>query len=345
LDILLPVLLALIACGLTLVAQRARFPVGLWKSGLIFGVPLVLCYTFSGRPLRFSLGIAALLLCNGLSPGVHGKSTVRVRSFFGVHRITSDSQYRLLVHGNTEHGRQSLDPTRRSEPLAYYSRSGPIGEVLGALTPADPRLKNVAVLGLGAGTMAAYAHRDQNWTFYEIDPSVVSLARHHFTYLQDAVDRGVKINVVPGDARFQISRTRESYGLIILDTFSSDSIPTHLFTREALTVYRDRLTENGILAIHYSSRYFDLRPVLGSLANAANPPVMAIFREDLRLADGEKFAGKAPSKWAIVFQTWHDPLELALSRKAWQPIGAESNQAPWTDDHSNVLRAMRLSLE
>jgi hypothetical protein len=148
---------------------------------------------------------------------------------------------------------------------------------------------------------------------------------------------------VQGDARIQISRTREKYGLIILDTFSSDSIPTHLFTREAFNIYRDRLTENGILAVHYSSRYFELQPVLGRLASAASPPLMAIFREDLWLTDGEKAAGKAPSKWAILYQTWSDPSLSALSRTGWLRLETEGNRPPWTDDHSNVLEALRLS--
>jgi hypothetical protein len=342
-DILLPILLALFTCGLAFALQRAGISAGRWRGGLVFGVPLVVCYTFSGRPVRFALGIAGLFLCGSLTPGVHGKSIERVRSFFGVHRIMRDANYRIMVHGNTEHGRQSLDPARRSEPLAYYFQSGPIGELFAALSPADSRLRNVAVLGLGAGAMAAYARPAQNWTFYEIDPSVVWLASQRFTYLQDAVDRGVMVNIVPGDARVQISRADEKYGLIILDAFSSDSIPTHLFTREAFEVYRDRLMENGILAVHYSSRYFNLRPVLGSLANSASPRLMAEYREDLWLSDAERLAGKAPSKWAVLFQSWNDSALPALSGAGWLPIEVEGDRSPWTDDHSNVLGALRRS--
>jgi hypothetical protein len=344
-DILLPVILALITCGLAFALQRTEISLGRWKGGLIFGVPLVVCYTFSGRPIRFGLGVAGLLLCSSLTPSVHGKSTERVRSFFGVHRIMRDASFRVLVHGNTEHGRQSLDPARRAEPLAYYSRSGPMGELFGALQSNDPRVQNVAVLGLGAGSLAAYSLPNQSWTFYEIDPAVITLARLRFTYLQDATDRGVKIRLVTGDARFQINRTQAKYGLIILDAFSSDSIPTHLFTREAFNIYRDRLTENGIIAVHYSSRYFDLRPVLGRLANAASPPFIGLFREDLWVTPEEKRAGKAPSKWAILSQDWHDPSRGGLTRAGWLPLEAEGRRPPWTDNQSNVLEALRLSRE
>jgi hypothetical protein len=343
LDILWPLILAVITCALMLLIQRTELPAGRLRTALVFGLPLIVCYTFSGRPLRFGLGIAGLLLCNSQSPGIHGKSTDRVRSFYGVHRIARNADYRVLVHGNTEHGRQSLDPAHRSEPLAYYSRSGPIGELFDALSPADPRLQNVAVLGLGAGTMAAYARPAQTWTFYEIDPSVILLANHHFTYLRDAIDRGAKIRLVPGDARLQISRTRDKYGIIILDAFSSDSIPTHLITREALNIYCDHLTDNGVLVVHYSSRYFDLRPVVGSLAKSSNPPLMAVYREDLWLADREKLGGKAPSRWAILFQGWHDSTLPDLSRRGWQPIEKDDNWSLWTDDYSNVLRALRIS--
>ena len=340
-DVVLATLLALVTCGLAFAVQRTGIPRPL-SVGLIYGVPLVLCYTFTGRPLRFGLGIAALILSSSLFPGIHGKSEERVRSFFGVHRVMRHDQRRVLVHGNTEHGRQSLQPTRRGEPLSYYSRSGPIGELMRALSPADPRLQNVAVLGLGAGTLAAYAQPGEHWTFYEIDPAVVRLARKDFTYLQDAIDRGAEFNVVLGDARLQISRTRDKYGLIILDAFSSDSIPVHLFTREAISIYRDRLTEDGILAIHYSSRYFNFRPVLGNLAKAANPPMRALFREDLSVTEQEKAAGKSPANWSVFVQRWDDSSLPSLFHDKWRPVQATGGQSAWTDDHANVLGALRL---
>src|SRR4030095_14289485 len=137
--------------------QRMGLPLGRWRGGLVFGIPLIVCYTFSGRPVRFGFGIAGLLFSSNFTPSVHGKSTERVRSFYGMHRIMRDAHFRILVHGSTEHGRQSLDPARSGEPLTYYSRSGPIGQLFGALSPADPRIQNVAVLGLGTGAMAAYA--------------------------------------------------------------------------------------------------------------------------------------------------------------------------------------------
>jgi len=344
-DIAFPVILAVAAYALALATQDADKSMGNWKVGLIFGVPLVICYTFSERPIRFGLGIAGILVSHELSSGVHGQSTVRLRSFFGVHRITHGGGYRTLVHGSTEHGRQSLELERRGEPLAYYSRTGPPGEIFGLMDRGDARAQDVAVLGLGSGSLAAYARSGQHWTFYEIDPSVILLAREQFTFLYDATTRGANVNIVQGDGRFRISRAQEKYGLIILDAFSSDSIPTHLFTREAFASYRDRLTPNGMIVVHYSSRYFELQPVLGRVARSATPPLMGIFREDLWLTDTDKASGKAPSKWAILFQGWSDPLLPELNRKGWLPIKNTGDEPAWTDNYANVLGALRIQGE
>jgi hypothetical protein len=343
-DLLFPVLLVGFTAVLAVAVPRMGIPAGPVSVLLIFGIPLIVCYTFSARPMRFALGIAGILLASHAYPGVHGKSDARIRSFFGVHRVTNDGSYRILVHGNTEHGRQSLDPARQSEPLAYYFRNGPFGDLLSTLAPDDARLRNVAVVGLGAGALAAYAQRDQNWTFYEIDPSVVFIAREsgYFTYLRDATRRGAKLRVVQGDGRFQLGRSEEPYGLIVLDAFGSDSIPTHLFTREALDVYRTRLSDKGLIAIHYSSRYFDLRPVLGALANSAQPPLIPLFRDDLSLTDADKAAGKAPSRWAVFARSSEDPVVGALLDAGWQAIQPDGSAAPWTDDHANVLRILQL---
>ena len=342
-DLLFPALLIGFTIALAMAVPRMGVPAGRLGVLLVFGIPLVVCYTFSARPIRFALGIAGILLASQAYPFVHGKADARIRSFFGVHRVTSDGEYRMLVHGNTEHGRQSLDPVRQAEPLSYYFRTGPIGDLLSALDSDPARLRNVAVVGLGAGALAAYAQRDQHWTFYEIDPSVVFIAREsgYFTYLRDAAQRGAKLRVIQGDGRFQLSRSGDQYDLIILDAFGSDSIPTHLFTREALDVYRTRLSENGPIAIHHSSRYFDLRPVLGALASSAQPPMIPLFRDDLSPTDAEKSAGKAPSRWAVFARSKDDSITRSLVNAGWQWTPPDASAAPWTDDHANILRALQ----
>ena len=131
---------------------------------------------------------------------------------------------------------------------------------------------------------------------------MVSIARDsgYFSYLSDAIGRGVEIRIVLGDGRIELAASPEHFALIIVDAFSSDTIPLHLATREAFEIYRGHLGPGGILGLHYSSRYLDLRPILARLAASAEPPMIGLFREDLLLSEREKRAGKAASKWAVM---------------------------------------------
>jgi hypothetical protein len=235
LDLALPLGLAALAAVLFASLSAFRFS-STAPSNVLAGLFLLLCYTFEGRPIRFALGVGGVLLASALSPGHSGQTLYRERSFFGVLRVAHDptGQYRQLIHGTTLHGQQSLDPARRDEPLTYYHRTGPAGQVLEVFQqrPAKP---SVGVVGLGAGSLACYARAEQDWTFYEIDPSVERIARdpRFFTYLQDCRAGGLR--VVLGDARLRLREEPDRrHGLIILDAFSSDAIPIHLLTREAL---------------------------------------------------------------------------------------------------------------
>jgi hypothetical protein len=159
-----------------------------------------------------------------------------VRNFFGTTRVTTDSSGRInsLYSGNTVHGRQFVDPSRRCEPLSYHHENGPLGQVM-AVFNAAPVKSHVAVIGLGAGAMAAYSKPAQDWTFYEINPDVINIARNsqYFTYLQDCAQGS--INIVEGDARLNLQNAQEGqFGLIVLDAFSSDAIPIHLVTQQAI---------------------------------------------------------------------------------------------------------------
>ncbi|HEU5100772.1 MAG TPA: fused MFS/spermidine synthase, partial [Roseiflexaceae bacterium] len=261
-------------------AGMSNSPLGL---GLMFGVPSLVCFSFSRRPLRFGLAIGAILLASTLYTSGQGQVLHAERSFFGIHRVLLDAtgQFHSLAHGSTRHGMQSLDPANRNEPLTYYSRSGPIGQVLADLTQRRPGAR-VAAIGLGAGSLACYKQPGQQWTFYEIDPSVVRIAREpaYFTYLQDcAPDAGM----VLGDARLSLASAPDGgYDLIVLDAYSSDSIPMHLITREALALYLRKLAPGGVLAFHISNLYLDLKPALGNLA--ADAGLASLARDDLVLS-------------------------------------------------------------
>jgi hypothetical protein len=306
------------------------------RVGLIFGVPAALCYTFVDRPRRFALGVTALLLAGSLYAGAHGRSLHTERSFFGVLRVTVDltGEFRQLVHGNTVHGRQRIDESGPPVPRSYYHRDGPIGRLFAVLPRMNPRFAEarIGVVGLGVGSLAAYAEPGQQWTFYEIDSAVKRLASDptYFTFLTKC--RAAKLDVVLGDARLRLEEAVDhSLDLLILDAFSSDAVPVHLLTREAMRLYGDKLASNGLLAFHVSNRYLDLKPVLGNLA--ADTGWKARVREDLSGLDKEN--GKDPSVWVVMAGSEGD-LKL-LAKYLWEPLPGQEGVAVWRDDFSNLL--------
>src|SRR5579883_2188060 len=340
LDIVLPVGLGLLATALIFSGLLFYVQPGPESVAWMFALPLVICYLFSQWPLRFGLGIGAILLAAVAYDGVYGRTLYRARSFFGIHRVTLDptGSFRLLVHGDTVHGQQSVDPGRAREPLSYYYRTGPIGQVFKALH-GDERLRRVGVVGLGTGALACYAESGQNWTFYEIDPAVVAIARDsgQFTYLTGGP---IKPAIVLGDARLKLARNRDRYGLLIIDAFNSDSIPTHLLTREALQIYRDHLSEDGILAFHISSRYFDLEGELANLAAHAEPPLVCLLQNDLAVDPREKQLGKSPSRWVVMAQG-REALAKLIKQRKWHEARGRPDRAVWTDDYCNLLGVLK----
>jgi hypothetical protein len=296
-----------------------------------FAVPVALCYAFAERPIRFGLGVGAILGASAWCADAGSGVRHRERSFFGVIKVESDGNYHRLVHGNIVHGIQSRETGRRREPLTYYHSTGPIGQVFEEFD--GPKAKsNVALVGLGTGTLAAYGERGQKFTFYEIDPAVLRIAQsaRYFTYLDDARERGVELNVVIGDARLKLAEApHRQYGLLIIDAFSSDAIPVHLLTREAIDLYLDKLAERGILAVHISNRYVDLEPVLGNLAKARGLAGMI-------QKDGANNAGKSSSSWVVLARRRADFGKLADDER-WQPLATRPDLRLWTDDYSNLL--------
>jgi hypothetical protein len=237
--------------------------------------------------------------------------------------------FRRLIHGTTLHGTQFLDDERRDEPLSYYHRSGPIGEVMMVYNTPE-RLPNLAVIGLGTGTMACYARPGQHLTFYDIDPVVRRLSFDgnpmYFSYVQDARDRGAHLELVMGDARLTMERKQlkdsEKYGVIVVDAFSSDAIPVHLITREAMQIYLDKLAPDGLLAFHISNRYFDLRPALYNLAKEHG--LSSVYQSDDRESDKESTAlmGKSSSTWVILARD-SKHLDGLRALNSWEDLRAD----------------------
>ena len=183
-----------------------------------------------------------------------------------------------------------------------------------------------------------YGRPGQSFTFYEIDPAVIRIARDSgfFTYLSDSPAR---VEFVTGDARLKLGEPRDHSDLIILDAYGSDSVPVHLLTREALAIYLGRLSPRGMIAFHLSNLHLDLRPVIANLAADAGVP--CLFQEDADFSVEEAAAGRAPSRWAVIARTRTDLEPLAKSGR-WEELEAEPRSKLWTDDYSSIVPLLDL---
>ena len=293
------------------------------------------------RPQRFlALVVLGFVLTGLWQPGFN--RVAALRSFFGVHQIveTADGRFRLLYHGTTVHGAERIADADAAggatpEPLTYYYRGGPISESIAAVRAARGGLPHVAVVGLGSGTLSCYKGRDEQWTFFEIDPAVVQIARdpHLFTYISACAP---DLPVVLGDARLTLAASRQGYDLIILDAFSSDVVPVHLLTREAIESYLSRIEDGGALVLHLSNRYMELAGVVA--AGAAAQGLVAYFKDDDRAAS-VPFDYKANASVAVLARRLADLGDLP-NQPGWHAIDPVPDIRIWTDDYSNVLGAI-----
>ncbi len=335
LDLALPAALGGLTAALGLGAPGLGLEEGRAGVAWMLGLPAVACYTFVDRPLRFALGLAALLLAAQFHAGPHGRPLHQERTFFGVLRVTVDAtgRFHQLVHGRTVHGRQRWRGGARGEPLAYYHPSGPAGEIFEHFhESAAPRA--FGIVGLGAGSLCAYARAGEEWVFYEIDPAVERIARDpaYFTFWRDC--SAERRSVVRGDARLRLADAPDRrYGMLVVDAFSSDAIPVHLVTREALALYRRKTAPGGWIVFHVSSRYVDLRRTLADLARDAGWVCYA--RDDLVLSPEEREAGKDPSRWVAMARVRSDLGALAESA-GWRRLAGQPAARVWTDDFSNL---------
>lgn len=307
----------------------------------MLGVPILAVYRTLVRPVRFAMALGAVLVASVTFEPL-GPTLLHTRSFFGALRVTRDpsGKFVRLVHGSTVHGAQSLTPALRRVPLSYYHPSGPIGDVMVQHQQAHAADSRVAVVGLGTGTLATYARPEERWTFYEINPDVVRIATDpkYFTFLSDAFPDGTRMRIDLGDARLGLAKTDERYAVLVIDAFTSDAIPVHLLTVEAMRTYADRLQDDGLLAFHCSNKYLDLEPALARMAESAG--FVAYVREDTLLTDAEAELGKNASEWVAMARRAED-LGPALRRAPWRITNAGHFESAWTDDKSSIVPLFR----
>ncbi len=265
-----------------------------------------------------------------------------VRSFFGVHKIvvTPGGQYHVLMHGTTIHGAEKFlnddgTPVKgRPEPITYYHNDGGIGRAIAAIRERKGGPIRVAVIGLGAGTLACQSQPDENWTFFEIDQTMVDTARDpkYFTFVS-ACEPNMK--PVIGDARLTFAREKDGiYDLIIVDAYSSDAIPIHLATEEAMAIYKAKLAPQGAVLMHVSNRHLELASVVVGIAEE-NDLKSWVYNEDTG-RDGEYIF---TTEVVVSAREEADVGKIASDEK-WSLTEATEGERVWTDDYSNVLGAV-----
>ena len=284
--------------------------------------------------LKFALPVLVAVLTFGSYLDAKERSLTTQRNFFGVWRVSSDekNQFHRLKHGSTTHGYQFTDAAKRCAPTTYFHNDGPVGQVFKAFD-ANPSSNNVGVIGLGAGTLSSYSHPQQQWDFYEIDPAVVGIAQdtRYFTYLSDCSKASTRM--ILGDARLKMKEASPAhYGLFIIDAFSSDSIPSHLVTVEALDLYLSKLAPDGLLAMNISNRYLNLEPLLSGLAQEKG--MFARIRRDQQF---DSATAKFGSSWVVMARK-ESTLGSILADTRWRPL---KGRVVWTDDFSNILDLMK----
>ena len=328
-----PTFIFLLTFGLALVVPRFEMS-GQLQNGLVLLVPLVLCFALSfRRPFVFALSLAALMFASIPYTNASTQTLAAERNFFGVWRVTTNPNepFRRLYHGSTVHGVQMNDEARKCEATSYYHKDGPLGQVFDVYN-SKPSVQPVAATGLGAGTIGTYAVQGQEWDFYDIDPAIVRISSdpRYFTFLSDCTKAHYR--VILGDARLRLREAPAGrYGLLIMDAFSSDSVPAHLLTTEAMTLYLDKLSTDGMLAFHISNRYLNLEPLLSGLSRRAG--LVAFIRKDLE----HNVVGRYPSIWVLMARN-ESALGSIVSDDRWRPVQGDM---VWTDDFSNILSLLK----
>jgi spermidine synthase len=315
---------------------------------VLFG--LVFTMLSAGRPLRFGASVAAIAVFGlQFSAGTSSAVVHRERTFFGVHVLKRGSYpgYLVFVNGNTVHGAQHMAPARRRERHTYYHAGTGIGRIHAALAAAERLPRRIGVIGLGAGEVACYAEPGQAWTFFEIDPAVARIASRGdwFRFLPECAPNA---RIVIGDGRMTLAREPAGgFDLLILDAFSSDSIPTHLFTREALRLYLDKLAPGGLILLHISNRYVDLEPVAAALA--ADARLAARIFDTAGARREEAYPYRYISFWVALARDEAPLSALTVGFDAalpnawgrWRALAARPGLRLWTDDYSNIVSVLR----
>jgi len=305
---------------------------------LVHTALLFIGYKLKNHVRRFAWSFAVFIMAYSfILPGyIEGANRIYVtRNFFGVKKVLDDptAHLRKLLHGDTIHGIESTDAARAGQPLSYYYPGGSVSDVI-EMMRGRQKAERFGVLGLGSGTMAAYADRMHGVRFYEIDPSVEPIARRFFTFVPRC---GSDCDVVIGDGRLQLAREpNASFDLLLLDAFSSDSVPTHLVSREAVQLYLSKLVPDGIVMFHVSNRYLNVETLVSALVTDAGLVAYSRFDDAGEL----RTIGKSSANHIVAARHAEDLAAIA-NRPGWNRVARPADFQAWTDDYSNLLNLIR----
>jgi len=312
-----------------------------WMIGAVGVLSALLALGLNANRWKIFATVAVALVLLRAYPSDDGRVET-VRSFFGVHKIvvTPNGQYHVLMHGTTIHGAEKFKNddgtpvTGHPEPITYYHKDGGIGQAITAIRERKGAPLRVAVIGLGSGTLACASEPGEDWKFFEIDQTMVDTARDpkYFTYIQACEP---KLEPVIGDARLTFAREPDGvYDLIIVDAYSSDAIPIHLATEEAMEIYKAKLAPQGAVVMHVSNRHLELSSVVVGIADA-NDMKSWVYNEDSGRDNEYIF-----STSVVVSAREEADVGKLASSDQWALTEAEDHQRVWTDDYSNVLGAV-----
>ncbi len=276
-----------------------------------------------------SIVVAALFVAGGISD----TATVihEARSFFGVQRVLAKGDTRTLMHGSTMHGIQEQTAERRNIPGSYYHPNSPLGTLINE-ADADA---SIGIIGLGAGSLAALSKAGQTFVFHEIDPLVVQIAEDYFTFLEDSP---ADVDIVMGDGRLTLADVPDgTYDILIVDAFSSDSVPTHLLTVEAFQLYRSKVRESGVIMIHLSNRHIDIARIAHGVAGAAGLHG-ATHEYSPTAQDWREWA--QPTHVAVLSPS-AETIDALAEAHGWTPLDPNAPSTIWTDDYAPLLGVLR----
>jgi len=339
LTLLLPVLALILSFAVE------RFAYGYWSVAGIIAISL-LVLACVGRRLPFALSLAALMLSYGgwstLQESVQG---VRTRSYFGIYQVTTFTDREgqpvetQLMHGTTMHGVQNMVPGSETEPTSYYARRSGVGYAMAHAPELFGPNARIGVVGLGTGTLACYKQPGQRWKIFEIDPVMVDIARNQFSFLSRCAPDA---DIVLGDARIRVAEEPEnSIDILAVDAFSSDAVPMHLLTREALAAYGSTVQRDGIVLFHISNRYLDLRPVIADLAESGGWRAALL---DYQPTARERVLNSTVSVWIALSrnpETIDRLVALSGEDVEWESLERREGFAGWSDDYASILPILR----